>query len=93
MRHDQRGGGGEGERGGSTAKYRKPKYQGKEGAGQGGGRRELRGRVVVKMKAPPFVAAPLVRGRRNRPIDSRYIPRRRHDSTRPTTTFATAGDS
>lgn len=35
------------------------------------GRRELRGRLVVKMKAPPLVAAPFVRGRRNRPIDSR----------------------
>lgn len=33
------------------------------------------------MKAPPLVAAPFVRGRRNRPIDSR-IPRRRHDSAR-----------
>ena len=90
MQHDQRG-----ERGKGNAADPRPstESQGKEGAGQGGGRRELRGRVVVKMKAPPFVAAPLVRGRRNRPIDSRYIPRRRHDSARPTTTFATAGDS
>jgi len=34
-------------------------------------RRELRGRLVVKMKAPPLVLAPFVRRRRNRPIDSR----------------------
>lgn len=62
--------GGNGE-GGKAADPRSTKSQGKEGAGQGGERHELRGRVVVKMKAPPLVAAPLVRGRRNRPIDSR----------------------
>lgn len=37
--------------------------------------RELRGRLVVKMKAPPLVAAPFVRGRRNHPIDSRIYCR------------------
>jgi len=56
-------------------------------------RRELRGRLVVKMKAPPLVAAPFVRGRRNRPIDSCIYPWRRHDSAWPTTTLATADDS
>lgn len=56
-------------------------------------RRELRGHLVVKMKAPPLVAAPFVRGRRNRPIDSCIYLWRRHDSAWPTTTLATADDS
>lgn len=57
-------------------------------------RRELWGYFIVKMKAPPLVAAPLVRERRNRPIDSRIY--RRGSMIQPglpTTTLATADDS
>lgn len=57
-------------------------------------RRELWGYFIVKMKAPPLVAAPLVRGRRNRPIDSRiYRKGSMIQPGLPTTTLATADDS
>lgn len=55
---------------------------------------ELRGHLVVKMKAPPLIAAPFVRGRRNRPIDSRiYRGGGMIQPGRSTTTLATADDS
>lgn len=60
----------------------------------GGRRRELWGYFIVKMKAPPLIAAPLVRGRRNRPIDSRiYRKGSMIQPGLPTTTLATADDS
>lgn len=52
--------------------------------------RELWGCFIVKMKAPPLVAAPLLRGRRNRPIDSCIYHRGSMiQPGLPTTTLAT----